>query len=134
MNVDATLELVDRTLQAAGPDVDERILIRSLTHRGVVASITNYPEGRPSLDEVRDRAEAAGEWYEMTRALSNHAWAAAEARDLAIASDYAQQGIASAARHELPGMESYATAIYARILELEGEWSEADSRRCWPFL
>jgi DNA-binding CsgD family transcriptional regulator/tetratricopeptide (TPR) repeat protein len=126
MNVTAMLELVDRTLEAAGRDVDHRIVIRSLTHKGVVASIANYPDGRASLDEARDRAEAAGEWYEECRALFNHAWAAAEFRDLPVASDYAQRAIASAVRHELSGLESYATAIYARVLELKGEWGEAE--------
>jgi ATP/maltotriose-dependent transcriptional regulator MalT len=122
----ATSELVDRTLEAAGPDVDERIIIRSLNHRGLAANIANYPDGRSSLDEARERSEAAGQWYEESRALLNHAWAAAEFRDLPTASDYAQRAIASAARHELPGLESYSTAIYARVLELRGEWDQAE--------
>ncbi|MEE8331092.1 MAG: AAA family ATPase [Acidimicrobiia bacterium] len=125
-NVTDALELVDRTLEAAGPDVDERILIRSLNHRGMIASVANYPAGRASLDEARDRAAAAGEWYEECRALFNHAWVAAEYRDLSIAADYSQRAIAAAVRHELPTLESYATAIYARVLELKGEWSEAE--------
>ena len=122
----ATLELVDRALEAAGPDVDERVLIRSLNHRGSVTNIANYPSGRKSLDEARERSEAAGQWFEEARALVNFAWAAAEFRDLPIASDYAQRAIASAARHEIPAIESYATAIYARVLELKGEWIEAE--------
>lgn len=124
-NVTAVPGLVDRTLQAGGPDIDERILIRSLNHRGIVANIVNYPGGRVSLDEARKRAEAAGQWYEECRALVNHAWAAAESQDLPIASDYAQRAIASAMRHELPTLEGYAKAMYARVLELRGEWNEA---------
>lgn len=126
MNIPATLDLVERTLQAGGPDIEQSILIRSLIHRGVAASITNYPEGRASLDEARDIAEAAGDWYEMTRALGNHAWAAAENMDLPIASDYAQRAIASASRHDLSAIENYATANYARVLELIGEWTQAE--------
>jgi DNA-binding CsgD family transcriptional regulator/tetratricopeptide (TPR) repeat protein len=122
----ATLELVDRTLEAAGPDVEERIIIRSLNHKGIVAGIANYPDGRASLDEARDRSEAADLWYEESRALVNHAWIAAEFRDLSVASEYAQGSIDSAVRHELPSLESYATALYARVLELEGAWSEAE--------
>lgn len=125
-NVTATLELVDRTLEAAGPDVDERIMIRSINHRGTVANIPNYPDGRASLDEARNRSEAAGLWDEESRALVNHAWAAAEFRDFPIASDYAQRAIASAARHDQLGLESYSTAIYATVLELKGEWDEAE--------
>ncbi|MEE9179005.1 MAG: AAA family ATPase [Acidimicrobiia bacterium] len=125
-NVTVVPELVDRTLEAAGPDIDPRILIRSLNHRGIVANIANYPDGRASLDEAWKRAEAAGQWYEESRALFNHAWAAAEFRDLPIASDYVQRAIASAVRHELPTLENYAKAMYARVLELEGDWTKAE--------
>ncbi|MEA1991227.1 MAG: LuxR C-terminal-related transcriptional regulator [Thermodesulfobacteriota bacterium] len=125
-NVATVPELVDRTLEVGGSDIDDGILIRSLNHRGIVANIANYPEGRSSLDEARDRSEAAGQWYEECRALLNHAWAAAEFRDLPIASDYAQRAIASAVRHELEGLEGYSTAIYARVLELKGKWCEAE--------
>ena len=89
-------------------------------------NVANYPAGRASLDEARERSEAAGQWFEESRALVNHAWAAAEFRDLPTASDYAQRAIASAVRHEIPTIEAYATAIYARILELQGEWSKAE--------
>ncbi len=124
-NMSAVTELVDRTLEAGGPDIDEGILIRSLNHRGMVGDITGYPDGRASLDEARARAEAAGEWYEECRALVNHAWAAAEFRDIPVASDYVQRAIASAAHHALPSIEAYARAIYARVLDLEGRWDEA---------
>ncbi len=125
-DVTTALELVDRTLEAAGPEADERIVIRSLNHRGMIASVANYPDGRASLDEARDRSTAAGNWYEECRALFNHAWIAAEYRDLSIAADYAQRAIASAVRHELPTLESYATAVYARVLELQGGWTDAE--------
>jgi len=121
----ATLELVERTLEAAGPDVDERILIRSLNHRGCALSVLNYPEGRASLDEARRRAEAAGEWMEVGRALGNHADMALESRDLPAALDYVQRAIASFVRHEYPS-NGYLEATYARVLELKGEWSEAE--------
>jgi DNA-binding CsgD family transcriptional regulator/tetratricopeptide (TPR) repeat protein len=119
-------DFVDRTLAAAGPDIDERIIIRSLNHKGIVTNIANYPDGRVDLDEARERAEAAGQWYEECRALFNHAWAAAESRDLPIASDYVRRGIASSVRHELPGLEGYAIAMHARVLELQGRWDEAE--------
>lgn len=125
-NVTSTSKLVEQTLEIAGPDIDEHIIIRSLNHRGIVANITNYPEGRVSLDEAHERSVAAGQWYEEARALLNQAWAAAEFRDLPIAADYAQRAIASAARHELAVLEGYSTAIYARVLDLEGRWTEAE--------
>jgi DNA-binding CsgD family transcriptional regulator/tetratricopeptide (TPR) repeat protein len=136
-DVSVVPELVDRTLAAGGDDIDERVLIRSLNHRGIVANIANYPDGRASLDEAWRRAEASGQWYEESRALFNHAWAAVEFRDLPIASDYIQRSIASAVRHELPALEAYAEAMHARILELGGEWTRAedlanDVLTSWP--
>ena len=125
-NVQTALDLVERTLEAAGSDGDPQILIRSLNHRGVVANIANYPDGRESLDEAARRAAAAGQWYEESRALFNQSWAAVEARDLPTASDYVQRAIASAARHELPTLEKYAEAMYARVLELKGDWTRAE--------
>ena len=119
-------DLVDRTLEAAGPDVDPGILIRSLNHRGIVANIANYPNGRTSLDEASERAKAAGQWYEESRALFNHGWAATEFRDLSIASDYVRRAITSAGRHELPTLEKYGEALLARVLEFEGAWTKAE--------
>lgn len=129
--------LVERTLEAGGADIDESVLIRSLNHRGIVANIANYPAGRASLDEAWRRAAASGQWYEESRALFNHAWAAVEFRDLPIAEDYVQRSIASASRHELPALEAYARAMHARILELAGEWTRAediaqDALNSWP--
>ena len=124
-NVSAVLDLVDQTLRAGGPDIDEAIRIRSLNHGGIAANIADYPAGRRALDEARERAAAAGEWYEECRALANHAWAAAEAQDLPIASDYAQRAIAAASRHDLPTLEGYSKALLSRTLELMGRWDEA---------
>ncbi|MFV2063756.1 MAG: AAA family ATPase [Chloroflexota bacterium] len=93
-------DLVERTLKAGGADIDDVLLIRSLSHRGMAANINSYPDGQPSLDEARERAEAAGQWYEECRALLMHAWAAAEFRDLTIAADYVRRAIASAVRHD----------------------------------
>jgi DNA-binding CsgD family transcriptional regulator len=124
-NVDAVPRLVDRTIEAGGSDIDDSVLIRSLIHRGTAANITDYPDGQASLDEARERAEAAGQWYEACRALLMHAWAAAEFRDLATASDYARRAVASAVRHDIPSLEASSKAQHARVLELGGHWDEA---------
>jgi DNA-binding CsgD family transcriptional regulator len=124
-NVSAVPELVRRTLAAGGPDIDEEVLICSLNHRGVVANITGYPEGKASHDEARALAEVKGYWYEESRALLLQAWAAAEFRDLSVASDYARRAVASAVRHDLPSLETYAKALQARVLDFLGRWDEA---------
>ncbi len=124
-DAEAVFELVDATIEAGGPDIDDAILVRSLVHRGIMANIVDYPTGRVSLDEARDRAEATGQWYEASRAPFLHASAAAEAYDLGVASDYAKRALVTAARHEMPNLEVYAKALNARIAELVGRWDEA---------
>ena len=124
-NVAAVPGLVDRILEAGGPDIDDTLLVRSLSHRGMAANIASYPDGRASLDEARDRAEIGGNWYEECRALLMHAWAATEFRDLDIAIDYAQRAVDSAVRHDIPSLEASSKAILARAFELRGRWDEA---------
>ena len=124
-DVAAVFELVDQTIAAGGPDIDEGILVRSLVHRGIMANFASYPDGRASLDEARERAEATSQWYEESRAPFLHASAAAEAYDLSVASDYAQRSLVSAKRHELPNLEAYSQALCARIAELNGAWDVA---------
>ena len=125
-NFHSTDELVGQTLEAAGPDIDEWVLIRSLNHRGIAANIANYPAGLASLEEARLRSEVSGQWYEECRALVNLAWAATEFRDLPRAHDYARRAVASAVDHEMRTLETYAIALLARVLELQGEWNAAE--------
>lgn len=125
-NLHSTEELVDQTLEAAGPDIDERVLIRSLNHRGIAANIANYPAGLASLEEARLRSEVSGQWYEECRALVNLAWAATESRDLPRAHEYARKAIASGDNHEIRTLETYGIALFARVLELQGEWNAAE--------
>lgn len=120
--------LVERTLRAGGPNIDEHIRIRSLSHVGMSAHIIDYPSGRPQLEEARERAAKAGEWYEECRALVNDAWAAAEFRDLEVASDYLQRAIATAVRHELSLLEKYAMALHVRVLDMKGKWTQAEDQ------
>ncbi len=44
-NVRAVPLLVEQTLAAGGPDIEDITLIRSLNHRGAVANIADYPAG-----------------------------------------------------------------------------------------
>jgi DNA-binding CsgD family transcriptional regulator/tetratricopeptide (TPR) repeat protein len=118
--------IVERTLKAGGPDIDEHVRVRSLSHVGMTAHIANYPSGRPQLEEARERASRVGDWYEEVRALMNDAWAASEFRDLDVAADYVQRAISSAARHEVPNLEKYSMAVYAKVLEMKGKWAEAE--------
>jgi DNA-binding CsgD family transcriptional regulator len=119
-------DVVDQVLAAGGDRVSERIRIRSLNHKGISVAIASYPDGRAELDEAASRAASAGQWYEESRALLNYAWVATEYRDLSLALDYAERAIASAVNHEIVGLEMYSRALYARALELTGEWAKAE--------
>ncbi len=123
----AAREWADRALDAADLDGDENLIIRCLINLGTAGDGEDYPAGRSTLDEAVRRAEAVGNWREASRALHNHAFAAAEALDLATAIDYAQRGIALATREEVPGRLSYANLTYAKALEIAGEWDEAEN-------
>lgn len=124
---EATLELAERALEAAGDDADEWITIRCLYYRGVVAGKSlDYPAGQLFFDEARERSAAASLWYEECRARVNSAWYAYEAMDVEAALERADGAIASAAHHEQPVHENYAMALRARLLELKGKWAEAE--------
>ena len=90
-----------------------------------MANVADYPAGRASLDEAASRAEAAGQWYEESRAPFLHGQAAIESHDLPVGAEYAQRALESAVRHELPNLEAYARALYGKVLELGGHWDEA---------
>ncbi len=130
MALDATaaLELVERTLEAAGPDIDEWVLIRCLGHKGAIEDFRHYPDGKATLDEARQRAEAAGDWFEAHRALHNHGEAAAENRDVPTAVDYLTRTtmLEEQSQSEPRFDFDYCRAIYARVLELQGKWTEAE--------
>ncbi len=87
--------------------------------------MSHYPDGHPGLDEARAEAEAAGLWYEASRALVNQAWAANENMDVTMGADYAQRAMATAVRHEILFTEGAARVQYAKSLELRGAWDEA---------
>jgi DNA-binding CsgD family transcriptional regulator/tetratricopeptide (TPR) repeat protein len=122
----ATLLLVEETLEVAGPNIDERILIRSLIHRGIAMNHTNYPEGLASLNEARTRAEAAGYLSEMIRAIANAANCALEARDMATAMDYMQMARTPPGYDDEAEGNPYIAALHSSVLELKGDWSAAE--------
>jgi len=123
--VDA-LHWVDRTLEAAGPDADEALMIRCLNHRGSSENIIHYPDGNTSLEEAAERAAKTGNWDEHRRALDNLAELALSARDLPTAADSIQRSIEAVTREDLPGRQAHAEATYSSVLELQGGWEQAE--------
>lgn len=125
-DADATIDLVDRAMDAAGPDVDGNLLLRGLVHKGAAENIANYPAGKTLLDEARQRAESAGDWVEAWRALINHAEAAIVNYDIAVASDYARRAICLSVERDLGMCSTYASATYSRALLAQGQWDQAE--------
>ena len=129
-NVSAVPGLVERTIRVAGPDIDDSVLIRSISHRGMAANITSYPSGHASLREARARAEDSGLWYEEARALLMQAWCAAEFRDLAVARDHRDQqnqGPQEDRHLEDVGFQRRAQATEHRIKQRDAGEAEDDS-------
>jgi DNA-binding NarL/FixJ family response regulator len=123
----AAMDLVDRTLAVAGSQINERLLIRCLTHKGDVLD-DHYPDGLDVYEEAIKRAREAGLWEEESRALGNHAWNAVNFRDLTTAEAYVKRSMAVHAEHSDTDTRgwSYVNTTYASILELRGEWSLAE--------
>lgn len=125
-DIEGAAALSNQALKASGPRADDHAAIRSLQYRGLLANANRYPDGQALLDEAAERAAAAELWYEECRILINQGWDGFENLDLRSAADYVDRGFASAVRHEEPGLESYAQALRARILEMRGQWTEAE--------
>jgi ATP/maltotriose-dependent transcriptional regulator MalT len=121
---DDAVKLSQQALAAAGPEPDDLAVVRFLSYKALFADSSE--EGQALLNEVAQRAAAAGLWYEQCRALINCAWDSFQNLDLDTAADYLRTATASAAEHEVPGLESYANSLRARILEMKGDWIQAE--------
>ena len=124
----ATRQWVERTLEAAGPDADETLIIRCLIDLGTAEDLTRYPSGRADLEEAVERSIAIGDWWNARRALHNHAFTAAEALDLPTALDYTKRSLSAADHYDTRGTARYSTATHAKVLESTGNWSDAENR------
>lgn len=118
--------LVDEALAVAGEAADDRLLVRALNGRGTMTNVACYPDGLAMITEARDRAAAAGLWYEEARALLNGAWAGIEHRDLSTASSMLDEALSLASRTDLGAAEHYGLALRVRLLDLTGDWDEAE--------
>lgn len=119
-------QLVEQALEVAGETADERLIARALNTRGTMLNVSEYPAGLAMLVEARDRSAIAGLWYEEARALLNAAWGAIEHRDLPTAGSMLDDGLSLATRHDLGAAEHYGLALRVRMLDLTGDWDEAE--------
>jgi DNA-binding CsgD family transcriptional regulator len=126
-DVAATLDLVEQIFDIADPDIDERIIIRTINHRGVALMKLEYPSGTDSLLEAGRRARAAGELSEELRAYGNLADAALDVRDLPTGSKYLERTLGRGNVNEETTEVPYFLAIRARLLDLQGRWTEAEN-------
>jgi DNA-binding CsgD family transcriptional regulator len=126
-DIDTTLDLAERIFEITDSEIDERIILRTLNHRGVALNILEYPSGSDSLDEAGRRAKAAGDLAEELRAYGNLADCALEARDLRTASKYLHKTLGQGNFNEETIESAYYLAILARLLDLQGRWVEAEN-------
>jgi DNA-binding CsgD family transcriptional regulator len=126
-DITATLDLAERIFEVADSDIDERIIIRTLHHRGLALNMLEYPSGSDSLDEAGRRAKAAGDLSEELRAYGNSADVALDAHDLPTASHYLDRIFGHANFSEETTEVLYFLALRAMLLDLQGKWTEAEN-------
>jgi tetratricopeptide (TPR) repeat protein len=120
------IELADRAFELAEEIGDELTMIYALNTKGYTTYVRGDPDGFQLLEEARRRAQQGGYRFEETHALVNMLSAAAERRELELASDLARRAIDTAARYEIRAFENFAGAMYARVLVWKGEWVAAE--------
>ena len=120
------IELADRAFELAEETGDELTLIYALNTKGTATYSRGDPDGFKLLEEALRRAQLGGYPFEETHALVNMLSAAAERRELAVASDLAQRAIDTATRYEIQAFEIFARAMYAEVLVWEGDWVAAE--------
>ena len=120
------IELSDRAIELAKETGDELALIYALNTKGTETYLRGDAGGFQLLEEARTRAEQGGYPFEETRALTNMTSAAADRRQLELASDLAQRARDTADRYELRLLEAYAQAQYAEVLLWKGQWTTAE--------
>jgi tetratricopeptide (TPR) repeat protein len=120
------IEIADQAISLAEETGDEPTMIHSLNTKGTATYSRGDPDGFRLLEESRRRAEHGGYAFEEIHALANMAGAAAERRELELASEFAQRAIDTAARYEIRAWEDYGRAFYAEVLVWKGEWVAAE--------
>ena len=120
------VELADRAISIAEAVGDELTIIHSLNTKASVLCRRGDPTGFEMLEECHRRAVEGGYSFEETRALGNMASVAADLREVERAGDLAQRGRETAARHQHPGLEAFAQAQFAWVLQWRGDWVAAE--------
>ena len=123
---DACLELVERALEAAGPDIDDSVLSTCLKRKGFIAHLTNYPAGRASFEEAAQLAQTIGDWTSAWVVIVDHASLAIEFRDFPAAADLLERALAIAQRDEQPVGVPYTMVLSATLLDFKAEWEQAE--------
>jgi DNA-binding CsgD family transcriptional regulator len=104
----------------------ELATITALGVKGVLRYVRGQRGGVDVLEQVRERARRGRHRYEEAWALFLVTAVALEIRDLDRAADYAQQARNTAARYELPMLETKAAAAYVNAQAWSGAWTEAE--------
>ena len=120
------IELADRALEMVEETGDELTLIYALNTKGTATYSRGDPDGFQLLEEALRRAQQGGYRFEETHALVNMLSAAAERRELELASDLARRAIDTATGYEIRAFEIFVRVTYAEVLAWKGEWVAAE--------
>ena len=125
-HIDEAETVVDRAIATAEATGAEPALISGLGVKGVLLYVRGQPGGLDLLEELRQRAKRGNHRYEEVMSLLRMAVVALEIRDIDRAVDFAGQARSTAARYELPVLETEATAISCRARWWGGDWTGAE--------
>ena len=124
-NAEQAFDWGERALELAIRLGDESTRAHALINIGTAKVQLDHREIETVL-EAHAIADAAGEWYEATRALVNLAYTEMLWVQPAAALRHAEQALAYAQQHEIHALASYNATLIAWLRLRGGEWEEAE--------
>ncbi len=120
-------DLAQQALGLLDHDEDDFTRLHALNTLGLVEHWEGDPAGLEHLEHARTLASRAGYRFEEARALLNLAAATLQTLDLQDCFGYARLASQTAARYEVGPLETYADSIVANVLDLRGQWDDAET-------
>ncbi|MGD2061001.1 MAG: AAA family ATPase, partial [Acidimicrobiia bacterium] len=126
-DLDEARDLAQQSLGLLDHQEDDFTRLHALNTLGFVEHVEGDPAGLEHLEQARAIASREGYRFEEARALVNLAGATLQTIDLQECFEFARLASQTAARYELGPLENYADSILANVLDLRGQWEEAES-------
>ena len=120
-------DLARESLRLLDHHDDDFTRLHALNTLGFVEHLEGDPAGVGHLEQARAIASREGHRFEEARALVNLAGATLQTIDLQDCFEFAHLASQTAERYELGPLENYADSILANVLDLRGQWEEAET-------